>query len=129
MVTKKPLTTLHKKPRKRRISKELRARKAAQMKLNRRSRQPSEPNMKVSLRMSHFINGIRFGPGTIIVKQGVAHQFLREEQQQINQEAALYSTKATLIGPRGPTGTHTTREVAPETFDFSLANAQEIEKI
>ncbi|KKM60998.1 hypothetical protein LCGC14_1536200 [marine sediment metagenome] len=78
--------------------------------------------------MSHFVNGQRYGPGTITVKQSLGQSFLRSEETLIQQEANLFSTKATIIGPRGPTGAYTTKQVAPETFDHSFVNAEIAEK-
>ena len=128
MDTVKPLTedpTKRKPNRKRKYVKrkttaKTKAARAAHMKLIRRSQ---EKNMTVSLKMQHFVNGQVYGPGTITVKQGLGQQFLNAEAKQVEQERQLFGTKAVIIGsmPNGA-GAHTTREVAPETFDYSLGN-------
>jgi len=119
LMRKKPLS---KKPRKhryakRKISPELRAKKSAQLKRDRKSR---EPNMKVGLYMSHYVNGMRYGPGIVTLPRVLAQQFVREEQAQVEEERKLHGTRAALIGGVGPTGAHSVIEVPPETFDYSL---------
>lgn len=116
-----PLTEGHKRKRKvkRRLTPEARAKRAAQMKLNRKTQ---EPNVKVTLYMAHFVNGKTYGPGQIVVKSSLAQQFTGEEEKQIQAEKDLFSTKSTVIGGRGPTGLYTTHRVPDELFDDSFNN-------
>ncbi len=124
----KPLTTPHgtkpKKRKKYRVSKATRAKYAAQMKINRKSR---EPVLEAILRMRHFVNGVVFGPGKIKGPQSQIQQFLGDEEKQDQQQRDLFTDKATIVGKRGPTGFLSTRQVAPETFDISLGEAEHAE--
>lgn len=104
---------------KRRLTTEARAKRAAQMKVNRKS---PEPNVKITLCLAHYVNGKAYGPGTITLKRSLAQQFRGEEEKQAQAEKDLYTTKSTIIGKVGPTGAHSTYRVADDLFDESLAD-------
>lgn len=124
----KPLTespTVPAKKRKRKVRRKLtvaaRAKRAAQMKVNRKN---TEPNVKIALHIQHFVNGITFGPGIVTLKRSLAWQFKGEEERFLQAERDLFTTKSTVIGRPGPTGSYSTHRVPDELFDESLSDPQ-----
>ena len=111
------------KKRKRKVRRKLtvaaRAKRAAQMKVNRKN---TEPNVKIALHIQHFINGKVYGPGIVVLKRSMAQQFRGEEERFVQGEKDLFTTKSTIVGKLGPSGSHSTHRIPDGLLDEALGD-------
>lgn len=100
--------------------------KARKAEIKEGHRQTMEHNrlVTVELTMRHLINGKSVGPGPAKVPNAVATDLLNTEARARAVEEQFQGTKAVIVGPRGPTGAHITKQVPVETFDSSYENAE-----
>lgn len=87
---------------------------------------PENPSqlVTVTLRCSHTINGVPYGPGIIQVPLGMRQTLLEQEGRSNTYTDTWQQERAFVIGPRGASG-HSLRPVHPSFFQTEEMNAPE----
>ena len=62
------------------------------------------PKVRVNLQLQHSVNGLNYGPGSVLVDENLANLFMNTEQQCAEKEMSLVQQQAFIIrmGRNGP---------------------------
>lgn len=83
----------------------------------------------VTLRRSHSVNGVVYGPGTLTLPGPLAREFSAREYHADQQEEVFRGERAAIIGGRTRQGSHRVTFVPVETFTESYGGAQPMEVV